>query len=178
MLCAGCCVQYALPFAAIYAFGYTNIHTPGIAIFFGATCLALSAFLVCAELQCLATSSPAIQWLLSVLACRAIDYNSFGPLVFPLLYLFFRPHPFGGERTLLDTMPSESDTVAQYTRLELYKDGLFFSLESVQVSPEERQSLLQQLYDLVNRIVEESPHPFDRYETLCSELFCINSILH
>ena len=96
--------------------------------------------------------------------CRAIDYSNFGPLVFPLLKLFFTPHPFGGERRLLDTTPSEANAVARYTDLQLYKNELFFSLDAVQVSPEECQKLLRQLHGLVDTIVQESAHPFDRYE--------------
>ena len=94
---------------------------------------------------------------------RAIDYSNFGPLVFPLLKLFFTPHPFGGERRLLDTTPSEANAVARYSGLQLYKDDLFFSLDSVQVSPQECQELLRQLHALVNTIIQESAHPFDRY---------------
>lgn len=102
-----------------------------------------------------------------VSTCRAIDYSNFGPLVFPLLKLFFTPHPFGGERRLLDTTPSEANAVARYTGLQLYKDDLFFNLDSVQVSLEECQELLGQLHALVNSIVQESPHPFDRYSPFC-----------
>ena len=94
---------------------------------------------------------------------RAINYSNFGPLVFPLLKLFFTPHPFGGQRRLIDTTPSEVNAVARYTGLQLYKDDLFFSLDPVQVSPEECQELLRQLHALVDTIVQESPHPFDRY---------------
>ena len=95
--------------------------------------------------------------------CRAIDYSSFGPLVFPLLKLFFRPHPFGGQRRLLDTTPSEANAVARHTGLQLYKDDLFFSLDAVQVTPEECQQLLRQLHALVDTIVQESAHPVDQY---------------
>lgn len=96
--------------------------------------------------------------------CRAVDYSSFGPLVFPLLKLFFDPHPFGGQRRLLDTTPSEANAVARRTGLQLYKDDLFFSLDSVQVFPEACQQLLRQLHALVNTIVQQSAHPFDRYQ--------------
>lgn len=96
--------------------------------------------------------------------CRGIDYSSFGTLVFPLLKLFFTPHPFGGARRLLDTTPSEANAVARHTGLQLYKDDLFFCLDSVQVSPEECQQLLGKLRALVNTIVQGSAHPFDRYQ--------------
>lgn len=101
--------------------------------------------------------------LMTLVCCRAIDYSNFGPLVFPLLKVFFTPHPFGGQRRLIDITPSEVNAVARYTGLQLYKDDLFFSLDSVQVSPEECQELLRQLHALVDTIVQESPHPFDRY---------------
>ena len=83
--------------------------------------------------------------------------------MFSLLKLFFTPHPSGGQRRLLDTTPEEADDVKQDTGLQLYKNVWFFSLDSVQVSPEECQELLRQLHALVDTIVQESPHPFDRY---------------
>ena len=54
--------------------------------------------------------------------------------------------------------------MARHTGLELYKNDLFFSLDAVQVTPEECQQLLRQLHALVDTIVQGSAHPFDQYE--------------
>lgn len=94
--------------------------------------------------------------------CRAIDHHNFGSLVFPLLKLFFTPHPFGGNRCLLDTTPTEADAVARHTGIQLYRDFMFFNLDSVHVTPQECKQMLEQLHAMVNRIVAESPHHVDR----------------
>ena len=94
--------------------------------------------------------------------CRAIDHHNFGSLVFPLLKLFFSPHPYGGNRALLDTTPTEADDVARHTGIQLYRDHMFFKLDSVSVTPQECHQLLGQLQAMVNRIVAESPHRVDR----------------
>ena len=94
--------------------------------------------------------------------CRAIDCHNFGSLVFPLLKLFFSPHPYGGNRSLLDTTPTEADDVARHTGIQLYRDHMFFKLDSVPVTPQECHQLLGQLQAMVNRIGAESPHPVDR----------------
>lgn len=98
----------------------------------------------------------------TVLLYRPADYSNFGPLVFPLLKLYFTPHPFGGNRRLLDTTPSEADAVARHTGMQLYKDGLFFTLDAVQVTPEECSQLMGELQAMVDKVMQESVHPFDR----------------
>jgi len=82
--------------------------------------------------------------------------------VFPLLKLFFTPHPFGGNRCLLDTTPTEADDVARHTGIQLYRDYIFFNLDSCPVTPQECNHLLGQLQAMVNRIVAESAHRVDR----------------
>ncbi|KAL0055748.1 hypothetical protein WJX82_004037 [Trebouxia sp. C0006] len=78
----------------------------------------------------------------------AVDHHNFGSLVFPLLKLFFTPHPYGGNR-----------------------DHMFFKLDSVPVTPQECHQLLGQLQAMVNRIGAESPHPVDRWAPLeCCQL--------
>ena len=76
--------------------------------------------------------------------------------------LFFTPHPFGGNRCLLDTTPAEADVVARHTGLQLYRDYIFFKLDAVSVTPQEGCQLLGQLQAMVDRIVAESPHHTDR----------------
>ena len=92
---------------------------------------------------------------------RGINPGNFGPLVFPLMKLYFTKHPFCG-RSLLDTTPAEAKWVMQQTGIQLYNDYAFCSLDSVAVTPKECHKLLEQLRAMVDTIVAESPHPFDR----------------
>ena len=95
-------------------------------------------------------------------SCRAFDYQNFGPLVFPLLKLYFTKHPFGGGRCLLDTVPDEANHVIQHTGLQLYRNGMFCKLSSVPVTDQECGTLLAKLQAMVDQIVQQSQHPFDR----------------
>ena len=105
--------------------------------------------------------------------CRPIDYSKFGPLVFPLLKLYFAPHPLGDQRRLLDTLPMEASRVAQHTGHRLYHDEVFFDLSSIEVAPEECCQLLQKLRVMVTDAVQESVHPFDRYNNLLAAAFVV-----
>ena len=116
-----------------------------------------------------------LEFTTDALSCRAIDYQVFGPLVFPLLKLYFTKHPFGGGRCLLDTVPDESKHVTQRTGLKLYKHGMFCKLSSIRVTEEECGTLLGKLRAMVDRIVEESPHPFDR-SYFCHKLYLHTSV--
>ena len=69
---------------------------------------------------------------------------------------------------MLDTTPSEANAVARHTGIQLYRDHMFFKLDSVTVTADECRQLLGQLQTMVDRIVQETPEP-ERCSCLC---FC------
>ena len=98
-----------------------------------------------------------------------MDPNAFKSVVFRVLKLYFTPHPFGHGRTLLDTTPEEKDKVAAKTGMQLYRktEGtMYFTVESVVVTRQERLALLQRLQNKVLDLISDARYQTDGY--VCS----------